>query len=321
MQETSTTSRTLQLLSLLQTHKYWVGSDLARRLDVSPRTLRRDIERLRDLGYRVSASRGADGGYQLEAGADLPPLVFTDEEAVTLAVSLRTAAAAGTVGSISDLNVAVLAKLEQVLPSRLRRRVNALAEATVPAFGPSRIPAVETELLAVLALSCRDSEQLRIKYTAAGGTETTRRIEPLKLVPYGRRWYLVCWDLDRDDWRTLRLDRIRDVLQTGARFTPRELPTADAAEFVRRQLGSIGTRHIASVLIAAPYDEVVAQLGSYTSGLGDDGSGNTLWEIESQYLEVLASNLVWLPWDFKIVGSPEFVNHMRAYSTRLSHSL
>src|SRR6202789_477064 len=228
----NTSTRTLRLLSLLQAKRYWPGGELADRLGVSPRTLRRDVDRLRELGYPVEAQRGVDGGYQLAAGAALPPLVVDDEEAVALAVGLQ-AAAQGPVEGIADSSVRALAKVVQVMPARLRRRVEALTAMTVPAAwdGSARY-ALDPAVLTTIALACRDAERIRFGYTAADGTASARHVEPHRMVSLGRRWYLVGYDLDRQAWRSFRLDRLNEPAGTGARFRPRELPAEDAAAFV-----------------------------------------------------------------------------------------
>src|SRR6266851_2217327 len=192
----NTSSRTLRLLSLLQTHRFWPGDELADRLEVSPRTLRRDIDRLRELGYPVDAHRGVDGGYQLAAGAVLPPLVLDDEEAVALAIGLRTAAQ-GAVAGIEEASVRALAKVVHVMPPRLRRRVDALRAATVPAVWATTGPTVDAGLLTAVAQACRDEERLRFAYTVQSGERTARHVEPHRLVSLGRRWYLVAYDLLR----------------------------------------------------------------------------------------------------------------------------
>ena len=227
----NTSTRTLRLLSLLQAKRYWPGGELADRLGVSPRTLRRDVDRLRELGYPVEAQRGVDGGYQLAAGAALPPLVVDDEEAVALAVGLQ-AAAQGPVEGIADSSVRALAKVVQVMPARLRRRVEALAAMTVPAAwdagtqSPAGPAALDPGVLTTIALACRDSERIRFGYVAASGAQSTRHVEPHRLVSLGRRWYLVGYDLDRQDWRSFRMDRLSEPSGSGARFRPRELPGA-----------------------------------------------------------------------------------------------
>ncbi len=225
----STSARLLQLLSLLQTRKDWPGADLADRLGVSARTVRRDVERLRDLGYPIQATMGTGGGYQLGAGAALPPLLLDDDEAVAVAVGLRTAAQGGVSG-IEETSVRALAKLLQVLPSRLRRRVDALGAFTVPM--PAGGPTVDSATLTLVAAACRDSERLRFDYERHDGTSGRRIVEPHRLVSHGRRWYLVAWDTGRDDWRTFRVDRMRPLTPTGPRVPPRDPPEQGVAAYL-----------------------------------------------------------------------------------------
>lgn len=249
------TARSLRLLSLLQTYRFWPGAELAARLDVSARTLRRDIDRLRVIGYPVDATPGPDGGYRLAAGSHLPPLVLDDDEAVAIAVGLRAAAGASVEG-IEETSVRALAKLEQVLPDRLRRRVNAVHSNVSAMHWGGDGPTVDADALAVLALACRDNEQVRFAYQARDGEETHRLVEPANLVSAGRRWYLVGWDVRRDDWRTFRLDRLREPRLGGVRFRPRELPAKDAATFVRASIASMPVSYDASVTVAGSADEV-----------------------------------------------------------------
>jgi len=229
----ATTSRTLELLSLLQSHRHWSARELVDRLGVSDRTLRRDVERLRELGYGIESMRGSAGGYRLEAGTGLPPLLLSDDEGVAIAVGLRSQATAGLRGA-EHTTLSALAKIEQVLPPALRRRIDALqSHATVGAGGRDgtagrSAPVVDAELLGLLALGCRDSERLRFTYTDAAGETSSRVVEPYRLVPVARRWYLLAWDRGRDDWRTFRLDRIADVFQTRVRFEPRPMSDEDA---------------------------------------------------------------------------------------------
>ncbi|NUS73513.1 MAG: YafY family transcriptional regulator [Corynebacteriales bacterium] len=239
----------LKLLSLLQTHRYWPGTELADRLDVSPRTLRRDIERLRELGYPVDASRGIAGGYQLQAGSVLPPLLLDDEEAVAIAVGLSSAASGAATG-IEETTIRALAKVVQVMPPKLRRRMDAVRGYTMPA--PMAGPAIDPLTVTTLAQACRDDERLRFTYTAFNSTKTYRHVEPHRLVSFGRRWYLVAWDLDRHDWRSFRVDRLSDPAVTAARFRQRELPGGDAVAFVQAGLASRPTKHQVRVLIHAP---------------------------------------------------------------------
>jgi predicted DNA-binding transcriptional regulator YafY len=321
MADETTTSRVLRLLTLLQSHRFWPGPELAERLGVSERTLRRDIDRLRELDYRVEAMRGATGGYQLQAGSDLPPLIFTSDEAIALAVALQSTVATASLQGATELTVAAVAKLEQVLPSRLRERVRAMRASAVSTAPVSAGAAVDPERLAVLALACRDSEVLRLSYTAADGSPSRRRVEPRQLVQHGRRWYLVCWDVERDDWRTLRVDRIEAVDPTLRRVPARELPDGmDAAAFVTRSLGAART-YAATVRIGAPLATTEEYLGDYTHGLVADGPGHTLWTIRDDRLEVLAGALTWLPWEFEIVEGEELRTFLTSFVSRMALSL
>jgi predicted DNA-binding transcriptional regulator YafY len=253
----------LRLLSLLQTHRYWPGGDLAERLEVSERTVRRDVDRLRELGYQVDASRGVAGGYQLRSGTNMPPLLLDDDEAVAIAVGLRSAAG-GAVAGIEETSVRALTKVVQVMPPRLRRRVDALRSFTVPSF-TSRGPTIDASTLTTIAQACRDDERLRFGYVARGGEETARQVEPHRLVSTGHRWYLVAWDVERHDWRTFRVDRMAGLTTTGARFRPRDLPGGDAAAFVRDRIAAIPARHHLVVTVQAPAASI-EQVAAYTSG-------------------------------------------------------
>lgn len=226
---TDTAGRLLKLLELLQARRDWSGSELASRLGVSGRTIRRDVDRLRDLGYPVDAATGPAGGYRLRAGTAMPPLLLEDDEAVAIAVGLAGAASASVTG-IEETAVRALVKLEQVLPAHLRRRVHALrsATATLAATGPR----IDADLLTAIAGACRDGEHLRFAYRSRDGTETRRRTEPHRLVNLGQRWYLVAWDCEREDWRTFRVDRIERAAPDGTRFAERPPPSDDAAAFV-----------------------------------------------------------------------------------------
>jgi predicted DNA-binding transcriptional regulator YafY len=233
MMETS--ARLLRLLSLLQGRRDWSGADLAERLDVTTRTVRRDVEKLRGLGYPVHASTGVTGGYRLGAGAALPPLLLDDDEAVAVVIGLRTAAG-GTVGGIEETSVRALAKLEQVLPARLRQRVGALGGSMISLGGGA--PTVDADALTLLATACRDHLRLRLDYRSREGATSERAVEPHRLVHTGRRWYLVAYDLDRSEWRTFRVDRIRPHPPTGTRFTPRQPPADDVGAFTSRSIST-----------------------------------------------------------------------------------
>ena len=314
----NTSERTLRLLSLLQTHRYWPGSDLADRLGVSERTLRRDVDRLRELGYPVDASRGVAGGYQLRSGTAMPPLLLDDEEAVAIAVGLRTAAG-GAVEGIEETSVRALTKVIQVMPPRLRRRVEALRTYTVPGVF-SGGPTVDAEALAVIASTCRDDERLRFDYTARGREQTSRLVEPHRLVSLGRRWYLVAWDVERGDWRTFRVDRLTNPQPTGARFRQRDLPAEDAAAFVRQRQIERPHRYTIEVVVRAPEAAVRNAFGREADvAVLDPETCRVV--IRSDYLEWPIASLGWLGAEFEVVGPPEFVDAVRRTGERYARAL
>ena len=325
----NTSSRTLRLLSLLQNHRFWPGAELAERLGVSPRTLRRDVDRLRELGYPVTAHPGVDGGYQLASGAALPPLVVDDEEAVALAVGLRlatqgyvTAQADTTPGGIAPGGIAeaaarALAKVTQVMPSRLRRRTEAVAAMTESATWGSagQAAAINPDVLASTALACRDAERLRFAYTAASGTRTERHVEPHRLVALDRRWYLVAYDVTRNDWRSFRLDRIAEAPHpTGAHFRPRALPAKDAAEFVRRNITASGARQV-TVIIEAPEAVIRQRIGRWAE-ITEEGPTRCRVTMTPENLDwpIIAVGVVGA--DFHVVDPPELNDRIRDWTTR-----
>ena len=316
----STSSRTLRLLSLLQTRRYWSGATLAERLGVSARTLRRDVDRLRELGYPVDAHRGVDGGYQLAAGAALPPLVVDDEEAVALAVGMQ-AAVNGTVAGIEESAVRALTKVVQVMPPRLRRRVDALRAVTVPAVwsGSSQVPAVDHEVLNAIAQACRDTERLRFDYAALGREPTRRHVEPHRLVSLGRRWYLVAYDLDRHDWRSFRLDRLGEPRSTGSRFRTRELPTADAAEFVRAGIQRQWAPHNVEVLVHAAGPEVRERVGRWAT-IEDLDAGSCLLRMSVDSLDWPLFALGSIGAEFEVRTPPELTDQLRDWSARFARA-
>jgi predicted DNA-binding transcriptional regulator YafY len=310
----NTSSRTLRLLSLLQTHRYWPGAELADRLEVSVRTLRRDVDRLRELGYPVEAHRGVDGGYQLAAGAAMPPLVLDDEEAVALAVGLQAAAQGGVAG-VAEASVRALAKVVPVMPPRLRRRVEALRMATVPSTF-SGGPAVDPGVLTAVAQACRDTERLEFGYAAADGTRSERLVEPFRLVPLGRRWYLVAYDLHRHDWRSFRLDRLTDPRRTGARFRPRELPADDAAAYVRAKLRTLPTSYEVELLVEAPAEAVEARIGRW-AGVEAAGAGRCRLRMNTDSLDWAAFAVGTLGAEVTVVSPPELREHLQRWGERL----
>ena len=314
----NTSTRMLRLLSLLQTHRYWPGEELAGRLQVSPRTLRRDIDRLRELGYPVRAQRGVTGGYQLAAGTALPPLVVDDEEAVALAVGLQAAAESGVEG-IAESSVRALAKVVQVMPARLRRRVEALRAMTVPAsWGGARV-SVDPGILTGVAVACRDTERLRFRYTAANGQQTARHVEPHRLVSLGRRWYLVGYDLDRHDWRSYRIDRLTGPEGTAARFRPRELPAADAAAFVRAGIGNVLAVYDVEVLIDAPAAAVRERIGRWAT-VEEAGAARSRVRMTADSLDWPVMALGAVGADFEVLSPPELADQVRDWGRRFSRA-
>ena len=311
----------LRLLSLLQSRRYWPGGELAGRLGISPRTLRRDVDRLRELGYPIQAQRGVDGGYQLAAGTALPPLVVDDEEAVALAVGLQ-AAAQGAVEGIAESSVRALAKVIQVMPARLRRQVEALGAMTVPAsWGPAGRAGVDPGVLTTVALACRDGERLRFSYTAADGKQTKRHVEPHRLVSLGRRWYLVGYDLERHSWRSFRLDRLAGPRGTGARFRPRELPAADAAAFVRAGIRNLIAVYEVEVLVEAPAAAVRERIGRWAAveDLGTEGgTARCRVRMSGDSLDWPAMALGMVGADFHVISPPELRDQVRDWGRRFS---
>ncbi|WP_043263002.1 YafY family protein [Streptomyces sp. CT34] len=315
----NTSTRTLRLLSLLQTHRYWPGTELAGRLGISVRTLRRDIDRLRELGYPVEAQRGVEGGYQLAAGAALPPLVIDDEEAVALAVGLQTAAQ-GAVEGIAESSVRVLAKVVQVMPARLRRRVESLRTMTEPAdWGTAAGADVDPAVLTTIALACRDTEQLRFSYTAADDRNTDRHVEPHRLVRLGRRWYLVAYDLTRHDWRTFRVDRLTAPHSTGSRFRLRDLPAADAAEFVRARLSNVPRPYRVEVLVDAPAATVRERIGRWGT-IEEVDAGHCRVRMTADSLDWPAMAMGVLGADFHVLHPPELLDRIRDWGTRFNRA-
>ncbi len=309
-----TSARLLRLLSLLQSRRDWTGPALAERLEVTTRTIRNDIDRLRTLGYPVAATPGAAGGYRLGAGAALPPLLLDDEEAVAVAIGLRTA---NTVTGIEETAVRALLKLEQVLPSRLRHRVNALHNATIQL--PTRRPQVAAETLTTLAAACRDHERLRITYTNHNGEESHRTVEPHRLAHTNGRWYLVAYDTDKSDWRTFRVDRLTPKTPTGPRFTPRD-PPPDTANFVAQGLAKATWRHQAKVLVHAPAHELSQRLPPGIEILKSTES-TCLLAVGSDTPYMLALYLGMLNADFEVTEPPELIEELAKLANRYTQAI
>ncbi|MGW4218282.1 helix-turn-helix transcriptional regulator [Streptomyces bacillaris] len=345
----TTPARLLKLLSLLQTPREWPGGELAERLDVTPRTIRRDIDRLRELGYPVEASRGSAGGYRLVAGAALPPLVLDDEEAVAIAVGLR-AGAGHAIEGVEEASVRALAKLEQVLPARLRHRVSSLQNATVPLTRGDG-STIDPRTLTTLAAAATGQERLRFAYRSGEGTETKRQVEPYRLVSTGRRWYLVAYDLLREDWRTFRVDRVSEPFATGARFTPRPLPgedgggAEDAARYFARSMAGRQPELRLDVRFAAPAEFVAARLpptlgvpeaagpegvsgpepvsGPERENPGGENTGSAcrLRSSCTDSLEWVALRLALVDCEFTVQGPPELVEHLGRLGARLTRAV
>jgi len=311
-----TSARLLKLLSLLQACRDWSGAELAARLEVSERTVRRDVGRLRDLGYPVHASRGTDGGYRLGAGAAMPPLLLDDEEAVAVAVGLRTAARSPVAG-IEETSVRALAKLEQVLPARLRRRVSAVADYTVPVPPDTPAPAVDPAVLITLASACRDHQRLRFDYRSHDGTSTIRSAEPHRLVTWDRRWYLVAWDTERGDWRTFRVDRIAPRTPAGPRFTPRDLPGGgDVAAYVARGVSAAAFRFRARVTVHAPAAVVAARVNPAVGVVEAIDDRSCVLATGADSVQMAAVYLGLLNLDFDVSEPPELVARLRMLADR-----
>lgn len=302
-----TSARLLRLLSLFQARRYWSGAELSTRLEVNARTLRRDVDRLRSLGYPVQSTSGAAGGYQLGAGATLPPLLLDDEEAVAVAVGLRTAAS-GTVAGIEEASVRALAKLEQVLPTRLRRRVAALHSYIVMLAAPG--PTVDAEMLATIAGACRDSEKLKFAYLSRDGASTAREVEPHRLVNTGRRWYLAAWDIDRHNWRTFRVDRIASKLSPGSRFAPRRPPEGGFAEYVSRSVGYAPFPLQAHIVFHAAAEQVAEKIPRAVGMIEPiDGSSSRL-RTGAVSLDMLSVWIALIGVEFQVEHPPELIERI-----------
>ncbi|WP_445282970.1 helix-turn-helix transcriptional regulator [Streptomyces sp. DSM 118148] len=316
-----TSARLLRLLSLLQAHREWSGAELADRLGVTPRTVRRDVDRLRELGYPVNASPGTGGGYQLGAGTELPPLLLDDDEAVAVAVGLRTVAGQGIEG-IGETSVRALAKLEQVLPGRLRRRVGALNAFTVPMLrgGPPASP-VDPALLTEIAHLCRDAERLRFEYRTHDGAASRRTVEPHRLVCTERRWYLVAWDVDRSDWRTFRVDRITPRPPHGPRFTPREPPAGDLAGYVSEGVSTRAYAERSAVRLLVPLHEAAERISPSAGTLEADGPDACVLRSGAPSLDVMVIHIMMTGFPFEVLEPAELTESVRRIRDRLDGAL
>jgi len=310
-----TSERLLRLLSLLQSPRDFTGPELAERLRVSTRTVRNDVGRLRTLGYPVHATRGSVGGYRLGAGASLPPLLLDDDEAVAIAIGLRTAAV-GSIAGIEESALRALAKLERVFPSRLRRRVNALQTFTVPVPPDHAGPTVTAAALSAITAACRDRERLRFDYRSHAGATSRREVEPYRLVNWGRRWFLVAWDVARGDWRTFRVDRVTLRTPNGRRFAARDLPSEDLAAYVAQGVSAAAWRYRARVVVHAPAAVIAARLPAAVGPVEVIDDGTCGVDSGADSLEMLAVWLGMLGADFTVQDNPELVEHLRVLARR-----
>jgi predicted DNA-binding transcriptional regulator YafY len=311
----ATAARLLRLLSLLTVRRSWRADELAERLGVTPRTVRRDVGRLRGLGYQVRAVPGPGGGYELGAGSALPPMLLDDEAAVAVAVGLRVAAG-GAVAGMADAAVRAMAVIDRVLPDRLRRRAAALQSAVVPL--PAGTTPVDPDLLGLLALACRDSERLRFRYTDGDGRASNRHAVPFRLVSTGRRWYLVAKDLDRDDWRSFRLDRIADPRPTGVRSRPADPP--DAARFVAEGVTTRGYPSQARILLHAPARVVAEHVPPTVAVIEATGERECVLLTGAYRLDMIALHLADLGIPFTPLWPPELRDRCAVLSKRLAEA-
>ncbi len=310
-----TSGRLLRLLSLLQNPRDWTGVELAGRLGVSARTVRTDIERLRRLGYAVVATRGSVGGYRLAPGADMPPLLLDDEEAVAVIVGLR-GAAAGAIAGIEEISLRALAKMERVLPPRLRQRVNAFQAATITIPPDQPAPAVDATVLTILVGACRDHERVRFDYRDHSGSSNPRTVEPHRLVNWGRRWYLVAWDPERDDWRTFRVDRIAAPTPTSPRFLPRELPESDVAAYVARRVSAAAWRYRARITVHAPAEVVSERINPAVGTVEPVDEHTCVLDTGADAIETIAVYIGLLGIDFTVREPPELMAKLRELAAR-----
>ncbi len=311
----STSGRLLRLLSLLQTPRDWTGGELAARLEVSPRTIRADIERLRDLGYPVHATRGSVGGYRLEAGASMPPLLLDDEEAVAVALGLRTATS-GAVTGLEETSLRALAKLEQVLPPRLRRQVTQLQDVTQTVTRRRPGTSVDPSVLTELARLAREHFTLRFDYSDRKQDASRRRVEPYRIVNAGARWYLVAWDLDRADWRTFRVDRIQPGMSSGARFTPRPLSDAEVEALISRGVPPEARRVQARVVVRVPAEQLAQRFGPWIGRIEAIDETSCVLTTGAERVEDFAAWLGFLGSDFEVTEPPELVAQLRVLANR-----
>lgn len=309
----ATTERVLRLLALLQRRPSWTAAELAAELGVTDRSVRRDVERLRALGYPVHATAGVGGGYTLGAGTRLPPLLLDDEEAIATAVSLRLASG-GTVAGAGEAALRAFAKLDQVMPPRLRAEVRAVHGATDTLVGPG--VEIDAELLVTLARACRDAVRVRFRYAGRGRGERERTVEPVRMVATGRRWYLMAWDVDRADWRTFRLDRMREAVATTWRFRAREHP--DPVAYVQRSVTEAPYRYAARVRLRARADQVRELVPPQVGRVEDEREGWCVLVAGGDELDWLAVHIARLGFEAEVLEPPELREAAAALAGRVA---
>ncbi|WP_298751609.1 YafY family protein [uncultured Serinicoccus sp.] len=309
---TDPTTRVLRLLGLFQTRALWTSEELAERLGVTTRSIRRDIDRLRELGYPVRASSGTGGGYQLGAGGSLPPLLLAEDEAVAIAVCLRLAAG-GTVAGVADSAVRILAKLDQVMPARARDQVSAIHDTLVTVGRPAAV--VDPAILMAASRACRDRLRATLRYVARDGAESTRRIEPASLVAVSYRWYLLAFDLDRDDWRSFRLDRVRELAVGTLRGAVREVP--DPATYITRSVTRSPYRFVATARVRMPLTDLADRVSPLAGEIRDLGDGWCELVTGGESLDYLVVELMMLGAEVEVLDPPELVEHLRTVLDRL----
>ncbi|MEV4388264.1 YafY family protein [Micromonospora sp. NPDC049580] len=309
----ATTERVLRMLALLQRRSSWTATELAAELGVTDRCVRRDVQRLRALGYPVQASVGVGGGYRLGAGTRLPPLLLDDEEAIATAVSLRLASG-GTVAGAAEAALRALTKLDQVMPARLRAEVRAVHGWTETLIGP--VAEIDAELLVTLARACRDAVRVRFHYAGRDSGERERTVEPVRMVTTGRRWYLMAWDVDRDDWRTFRLDRMRATVATTWRFPARDHP--DPIAFVQRSVTDAPYRYLARVRVHAPPERVREAVPPQVGRVEAGRDGWCVLVVGGDSLDGLAAHIARLRYEVEVVEPAELREAAALLARRLA---
>lgn len=311
----STSARLLRFLTLLQTKPFWPGAELARRLDVTDRTLRRDVDRLRSLGYPIQSTAGIGGGYAIGGGGSaLPPLLLDDGEAMAIVLGLRSLATAGLLGNVEEASSRALAKLEQLLPARVHRRLTGLKTSIVTV--PNRIASLDPSLLAVLANACHDCRRISFAYRAEAKAPARRTVEPYRVVQAGRRWYLVGWDASRRDWRTFRADRIGDVVDEKVRFVPRPPPDTDLARYVTRGISVAAYPFRARILLHASVSSAAQVVPPEIGQLESLDARRCIVTFGSPSPREMANWLAVLGFDFEVLDSPELARAVRAVAER-----